>query len=90
MPPIDANDAFGLLRQVNLNHLMYFWAVGQAGSVSAAAERLGVAQPGVTSQLRTLEQRLGARLVDRGPRGVTLTPEGRVAMRFAEEVVFGE
>jgi LysR family transcriptional activator of nhaA len=48
---------------------------------------LGVAQPGVTSQLQTLEQRLGTRLVERGPRGASLTPAGHAAMRFAEEIV---
>lgn len=84
---INEQDAFQLLRRVNLNHLLYFWAVGQAGSITAASERLGVAQPGVTMQLQTLERRLGAQLVERGPRGVSLTPAGQVAMRYAEEVV---
>src|SRR5690242_8841676 len=87
MRVITKSDIFRLLRQVNLNHLLYFWAVGQTGSVTAAAERLGVSQPGVTSQLRRLENRLGAKLLDRGPRGVTLTKAGQLAMRFAEEVV---
>jgi len=78
---------FHLLRQVNMNHLIYFWAVGQAGSITAAATRLGVAQPGVTKQLRQLENRLGAQLFERQARGVRLTQQGLVAMRYAEEVV---
>jgi LysR family transcriptional activator of nhaA len=87
MERITKGDAFGLLRQVNLNHLMYFWAVGQTGSVTAAAERLGVSQPGVTKQIRLLEHRLGVPLLERGPRGVTLTQNGRAAMRYVEEIV---
>src|SRR5262245_59439517 len=87
MKSITKSDPCRLLRQVNLNHLLYFWAVGQTGSVTAAAERLGISQPGVTKQLRLLEHRLGAQLLERGPRGVHLTDNGRMAMRYAEEVV---
>lgn len=87
MTSIGPTNTARLLNQVNLNHLLYFWAVGQEGSFTAAALRLGVSQPSVTEQVRTLERRLGASLFVRGPRGVTLTPEGRAAMRFAEEVV---
>jgi LysR family transcriptional regulator, transcriptional activator of nhaA len=82
-----SDETYRLLRQVNLNHLFYFWAVGQSGSITAAAARLGVAQPGVTNQLLALENRLGAQLVERSSRGVTLTPAGQVALRFAEEIV---
>ncbi len=87
MRDISKSDTFHLLRQVNLNHLLYFWAVAQSGSVSAAAERLGIAQPGVTKQVGILERRLGARLLERQPRGVRLTEHGQVAMRYAEEIV---
>ena len=85
MPKPSTVDNYRLLRQVNLNHLFYFWAVGQSGSITAAAARLGIAQPGVTNQLVALENRLGARLVERSSRGVSLTSEGQVAMRFAFE-----
>jgi LysR family transcriptional activator of nhaA len=87
MPAIGQADAARLLSRVNLNHLVYFWAVAQAGSVSAAARRLGVAQPSVSEQVKRLESRLGAPLFDRGPRGITLTAAGTHAMRFAEEIV---
>jgi LysR family transcriptional activator of nhaA len=87
MNDITKGDTFQLLRQVNLNHLLYFWAVAQSGSVSAAAQRLGITQPGVTKQLGILERRLGAKLLERQPRGVRLTEHGRIAMRYAEEIV---
>jgi LysR family transcriptional activator of nhaA len=82
-------DPFDLLRQINLNHLLYFWAVGKSGSFSAAARRLGVSQPGVTTQVHTLEKRLGATLLECGARGITLTPAGQVAMRFADGIIAG-
>ena len=87
MPAIGQRDTGRLLGQLNLNHLLYFWAVGQAGSITAAAERLGVAQPSVSAQVRLLEARLGTRLLERGARGVALTAAGQIAMRYAEEVV---
>lgn len=87
MEPIGKYDTFRLLAQTNLNHLLYFWAVGQTLSITAAATRLGVSQPSVSERVKTLENRLGTRLIERGPRGVSLTTAGRVAMRFAEEAV---
>jgi LysR family transcriptional regulator, transcriptional activator of nhaA len=87
MAPIRNTDTYRTLSQLNLNHLLYFWAVARTGSVTAASERLGVSQPSVSEQIRTLERRLQARLFDRNARGMTLTPEGQVAMRFAEELV---
>lgn len=87
MALIQKNDVRDLLSRVNLNHLLYFWAVAREGSVTAAAKSLGVAQPGVSEQIRTLETRLGATLFERGSRGVRLTREGRIAQRYAEEIV---
>jgi LysR family transcriptional activator of nhaA len=87
MAPIRNTDIYRTLSQLNLNHLLYFWAVARSGSVTAASQRLGVSQPSVSEQIRTLERRMHARLFDRHARGVTLTPEGQVAMRFAEELV---
>jgi LysR family transcriptional activator of nhaA len=87
MSDIGKTDSFELLSKVNLNHLLYFWAVGRTGSMTEAARRLDVSQPSVTEQVRTLERRLGTDLLVRGARGVTLTSSGEQAMRFAEEVV---
>ncbi|OCG76581.1 LysR family transcriptional regulator [Microbacterium sediminis] len=51
-----------------------FLAVHASGSVSGAARTLGITQPTVTAQLQALERIVGARLFDRGARGVTPTP----------------
>lgn len=87
MTPIAFSDTYDLLGQVNLNHLLYFWAVGKSRSISVAARRLKISQPSVSERIRILETRLGAKLLERRPRGVTLTGEGEAAMRFAEELV---
>jgi DNA-binding transcriptional LysR family regulator len=56
-------------------------AVVEAGTFVGAASGLGMTQSGVSRAIARLEQRLGARLLDRTPRAVTLTDEGR---RFYE------
>jgi DNA-binding transcriptional LysR family regulator len=58
---------------MDLGLLRTFLAVYRAGSLSAAAPRLGLSQPAVTAQLRALETSLGRQLFRRGPRGVLPT-----------------
>ncbi|WOF23563.1 LysR family transcriptional regulator [Microbacterium betulae] len=55
-------------------------AVGETEHVTAAAELLGMPQPNVSRAIRTLEQRLGAALVERHGRGVRLTPDARALL----------
>jgi DNA-binding transcriptional LysR family regulator len=62
---------------VELRHLRYFIAVAEEGSFSRAAERLWIAQPGLSTHVRRLETELGARLLDRHARGVAVTDAGR-------------
>jgi len=57
--------------------MRYFLAVAGAGSLSGAAERVFVAQPALSQQMRQLEQELGQVLFLRHPRGVRLTETGR-------------
>ncbi|MGK8520262.1 LysR family transcriptional regulator [Nocardia asteroides] len=58
---------------VDLNQLRTFLAVHRAGSITAGARLVGLSQPTVTGQLQALEKRLGARLFERLPRGVSPT-----------------
>ena len=69
---------------MELRHLRYFLAVADAGSFTAAAQRLRRAQPAVSLQIRDLERELGVRLIERGARTRGLTEAGarRGRVRF--------
>jgi len=69
---------------MELRHLRYFVAVAEEGSLTVAAEkRLHTAQPSLSRQIRDLELDVGTDLLIRGPRGVELTPAGRVFLDHA-------
>ncbi|MGG1946919.1 LysR family transcriptional regulator [Trinickia sp. NRRL B-1857] len=71
---------------MNFTHLLAFYEVARAGSVSAGAEKLCVSQPAVTREIRELEERIGMTLFDRLPRGVALTEAGKVLFEYAERI----
>ncbi len=62
---------------MELRHFRYFVAVAEALSFTKAAEKLRLAQPSLTRQVRNLEDEIGVRLLDRANNRVTLTEEGR-------------
>jgi DNA-binding transcriptional LysR family regulator len=68
---------------MELRHLRYFIAVAEERSFTRAAERLWVAQPGLSRQIRDLERELGAQLFERRPRGVELTAVGELFLERA-------
>ncbi len=71
---------------LNYHHLLYFWAVAKEGSVGAACERLHVAQPTISGQVKKLEKALGEKLLERSGRGVALTDVGQTVYRYADEI----
>lgn len=71
---------------LNYRHLRYFHAVAHEGTVTAAAEALHVSQPSVSAQIRKLERAIGHQLFDRSGRSLSLTPEGKVVLEYADEI----
>lgn len=72
---------------MELRVLQYFLAVAREQSLSGAAESLHLSQPTLSRQLKDLEQELGKQLFFRGNRGITLTEEGMLLRKRAEEIL---
>ncbi len=71
---------------LNYHHLLYFWTVVREGSVSRAAQRLSLAQPTISEQIRALEERFGEKLFTRQGRRLVLTDIGRIVYGYADEI----
>lgn len=71
---------------INLHHLYYFWVVANEGSVTAASQRLGLAQPSVSSQVRKLETSIGTNLFERSGRGKVLSEYGQEVYQYADSI----
>ena len=75
---------------MEIKGIRYFIAVAELGSISRAAEQLGMVQPALTRHIKQLEDEFGVQLLNRLPRGVQLTAAGREFLehcrRITEEV----
>src|ERR1700723_3071150 len=73
---------------MELRHLRYFIAVGEAGSLTVAAQQtLHTSQPSLSRQIRDLEDEVGAQLLTRRARGIELTPAGRAFLEHGRSVL---
>jgi DNA-binding transcriptional LysR family regulator len=71
---------------MNSKQLQYFLVSVQKGSIAAAARELDIAQPAISQQLANLEREMGAELLQRSFRGVTLTAAGEVFIKHARKL----
>ena len=72
---------------MNLRHLQFFVVLAEELNFSRAAERLHVAQPALSQQIRLLEDRLGTQLIDRGSRPLRLTEAGTYLATEARHIL---
>jgi DNA-binding transcriptional LysR family regulator len=72
---------------MELRQLEYFLAVAEEGNFTRAALRVHISQSGVSAQIRQLEHEVGAALLDRSGRAVTLTTAGAAALEHARAVL---
>jgi LysR family nitrogen assimilation transcriptional regulator len=72
---------------MDIRQLKYFVAIAEEGSLSAAAQRVNVAQPSLSQHVIALEGELRVKLLERSPRGVTLTGSGQVLLGRAREII---
>jgi DNA-binding transcriptional LysR family regulator len=72
---------------MELRHLRYFVAVAETLSFTKGAEKLRIAQPSLTRQIKDLEEELGMRLLDRSKRHVRLTGEGEAFLTGARRLL---
>jgi DNA-binding transcriptional LysR family regulator len=69
---------------LDLKHLRQLTEVADKGSIRAAAESLSITQPALSRSIRGIENELGIKLVERGPRGAELTPAGARLLSYAQ------
>jgi LysR family transcriptional activator of nhaA len=74
------------MRELNYNHLRYFWAVAHEGSLTRAAGRMNLSQSALSVQIQKLEHQMGHKLFERAAKKLVLTEAGRIALDYADTV----
>ncbi|MFV0518160.1 MAG: LysR family transcriptional regulator [Aminipila sp.] len=72
---------------MNINHLRYFLAVCEYGSITKAAENIHMSQPSITAAIQYLENSYGFKLFNRNNKKVVLTPEGAEFLKLAKHLI---
>jgi molybdate transport repressor ModE-like protein len=76
-------------KEIRLQQIRSFVQTARLGSLTAAAMKLGVAQPTVWKQVHALEREFAAKLVEPSKRGCQLTADGRLLLQIADPLVAG-
>ena len=72
---------------MELRVLKYFVTIAREQNISAAAQRLHLSQPTLSRQIKDMEEKFGKQLFVRGSRKITLTQEGMILRKRAEEIL---
>jgi len=72
---------------LEFRHLKYIVAVAEAANFTRAAERLFLAQPSLSKQIKDLEDEIGFPIFDRTRDGVRSTPAGQMVINYAQEAL---
>ena len=72
---------------VEFRHLKYIAAVAEEGNITRAAERLHVAQPSLSKQIKDIEDEIGFSIFARTRDGVSVTPSGQMIVAYAQEAI---
>jgi hypothetical protein len=75
-----------VVRKLNYQHLLCFWSVVRTGSLTRACEELVLSAPTISAQLRTLEARLGEKLLTKAGRTLVPSEVGRLVYGYADEI----
>ena len=75
---------------MNLEHYKNFVVVVDTGTISAASEKLLIAQPALSNQIKSLEEKYNVKLIVRGPRRVELTDAGKIFYEKAKSICYME
>jgi DNA-binding transcriptional LysR family regulator len=74
-------------QEMDIKDMRAFYAIVEEGNISHAAQRLDIAQPALSRQMKRLETSLGVQLFERGSRRIRLTDAGRVMYSRVEHIL---
>ena len=72
---------------VEFRHLKYIAAVAEEGNITRAANRLHIAQPSLSKQIKDIEDEIGFSIFTRTRDGVSVTPSGQIIVVYAQEAI---
>jgi LysR family pca operon transcriptional activator len=71
-------------RRIKFRHIQCFVEIAQERSLKLAADKLNLTQPAISKTLKELEETIGATLMSRSRAGISLTPQGKMFLHFAQ------
>src|SRR5262249_49601238 len=85
--PKTLESGIGMLREIDANLLLTFAIIAETQSFTHAGARLHRTQSAISMQMKRLERTLDVQLFDRSARGVKLSREGEVVLKYARRIV---